>query len=133
MSDEDVIHYERLQQKDKEYVHGQLAIEAARLKGIFADVDDNWEIEDEAAVDVATGDVESILDAWHSELEWSSLTFDESISDSDEGRAHHFQEPMIAAISALHNFKKPANPGEIVDEGIEHLMGMNVDELNTDQ
>ena len=133
ISDEDVFHYEQLQQRDKEHVHGQLAIEAARLQGIFSDVDRNWEVEHEDAVDVAMSDVDTILDEWRSELEQMSLTTNDSSGGIDDDNSHHYTSPTVTAMSMLHDDMTANNLDKVVDEGVERLMSTDVENLNDDQ
>ena len=110
-----------------------MAIEATRLQGIFSDVNRNWEVEHEDAVDVAMSDVDTILDEWHSELEQTSLTTNDSPCQIDDDNSHHYRRPTVMAMSMLHDDMTSNNLGKVVDEGVERLMSIDVENLNDDQ
>jgi hypothetical protein len=71
ISDDDVKQYEKMCRKDKEYVHGQLAVEAARIQGILPNGDEMWKVDNESCVDIAREDVDDILDDWQHEMDRS--------------------------------------------------------------
>jgi hypothetical protein len=77
VNDEDVLRYEKMQRHDKEYIHGQLGVEAARIQGIFPDNDAVWEVMEECGVNIATEDVDVTLGEWRREMEQSSLLKDD--------------------------------------------------------
>ena len=55
-----------MQRRDKEYVHGQLAVEAAKIQGIFPDIDTIWKVDlqEEDKVETAKEDVDTTIDKW---------------------------------------------------------------------
>lgn len=55
-----------MQRHDKEHIHGQLAIEAARMQGIFPDSDITWRVNEENVVNVAANgdEVDVQLNRW---------------------------------------------------------------------
>ena len=52
-----------MQRHDKEYVHGQLAVEAVRIKGIFQNIDAIWKVNstEEDTVEIAGEDVDNTI------------------------------------------------------------------------
>lgn len=75
-----------MQRQDKEYVHGQLGVEAARIRGIFPERDEEWIVGEEKDVKKAVEEVDDILGSWRSEMERLSSTInnDELTIDSHE-------------------------------------------------
>ena len=132
VSDEDVLRYELIRRHDKEYVHGQLAIEAARIRGIFSSFDERWNIGDEKDVIVATSDVDSMLCEWQQQLEQSSLASVEVNLDADEMPYHH-NHPTVTPISNLRENRSNPTAGKDVDEGIEKVKSTDVKDLKDDQ
>ena len=55
-----------MQRRDKEYVHGQLAVEVAKIQGIFPDIDTIWKVDlqEEDKVETAKEDVDTTIDKW---------------------------------------------------------------------
>jgi hypothetical protein len=64
ISDDDVLRYGKMQRQDKEYVHGQMGVEAARIRGILPDTNLCWQVdeEDTSTVKLATEDITFTLD-----------------------------------------------------------------------
>lgn len=62
-----------MQRIDKEYVHGQLAVEAARIQGIFPNRETMWNVGDENDVNIAKKDIDDELKSWQHQLEQSSF------------------------------------------------------------
>ena len=99
ISDDDVLRYEKLQCQDKEYVHGQLGVEAAKIKGIFHDDAKGWDVHDEHEVTSPAEDVETRLQRWRSQLEQSSLST--SNPDPISNYEEHPCEASVIPISDL--------------------------------
>ena len=62
-----------MKRHDKEYIHGQLAVEAGRIQGIFPDSQTTWKVHEENSVKLATRNIDSTLDNWRHQLSQSSL------------------------------------------------------------
>jgi hypothetical protein len=62
-----------MQRHDREYIHGQLAVEAARIQGIFPRSDGMWNVNEGENVNVATEDTNTTLKVWRHQLEQSSV------------------------------------------------------------
>ena len=86
ISDEDMIQYENMQRQDKEHVHGQLAVEVARIKGILPNQDATWKVYDEENVSAADNNVDIKLDRWRQELEHFSVVQSEVDVEKNEDR-----------------------------------------------
>ena len=65
-----------MQRQDKEYMHGLLGVEAAKIQGIFRDESKVWDIYKEHEVATAADDMDMKLQRWRSQLEQSSLLAD---------------------------------------------------------
>lgn len=115
-----------MQRGDKEYIHGLLAIEAARMRGIFSDIDKCWNVVDEKDVTVAGPEVDSMLNEWREQLERTTLATDEVVSDSV---SHQPTAPTVTPISTMHIDE----PHRDVEEGVECLKSIDVELLNDDQ
>ena len=77
MDDDDVHRYEDMLKRDREYVHGQLAVEAARIQGILPDDKMNWIVKGEKDIEKAPPNIDVTLDCWKNELQQSSFMTDE--------------------------------------------------------
>lgn len=73
ISDEDVARYENMQRRDKEYVHGQLGVEAAHIQGIFLNSETSWEVKEEGGVEKATEYTDATVQAWRQQMEQSPV------------------------------------------------------------
>ena len=118
-----------MQRRDREYVHGQLAVEAARIQGIFPDIDTIWKIEerDEETVQVAKRDVDVTIENWRTQLEQSSLF------DSDTNlESHAVTEHMEARVMPISQMWLPSNHDDVVDE-MQSEPVFDFNNLNDDQ
>ena len=88
-----------MQRQDKEYMHGLLGVEAAKIQGIFRDENEVWGIYKEHEVATAADDMDMKLQRWCSQLEQSSLLTDapDPLSAAEE----HPLEPRVQPISDL--------------------------------
>ena len=129
ITDEDVVRYENMQRRDKEYIHGQLAVEAARIQGIFPDIDTIWKIEqrDEETVQVAKRDVDITIDNWQTQLEQSSLFDSDTNLESNAATEH-----MEARVTPISQMWLPPNHDDVVDE-IQSEPIFDINNLNDDQ
>jgi hypothetical protein len=84
VSDGDVSQYYQMQRRDKEYVHGQLAVEMAQMQGIFSREEQIWDVDrDKKDVEKAPNNVDSTLTQWQLQLEQTSLISDEEVLNSN--------------------------------------------------
>ena len=129
ITDEDVVRYENMQRRDKEYIHGQLAVEAARIQGIFPDIDTIWKIEqrDEETVQVAKRDVDITIDNWRTQLEQSSLFDSDTNLESNAATEH-----MEARVTPISQMWLPPNHDDVVDE-MQSEPIFDINNLNDDQ
>jgi hypothetical protein len=131
VSDDDVDRYERMQRNDREYVYGQLAIEAARIQKILPNENVAWIVENEKDVDVASNDVDVMLDSWKDELQQSSLVVNETSLEC--GGFEQEREAEVVSISELWN---PMSRDERNDVGVDdanRISAIDIDKLNKDQ
>ena len=132
ISDDDVLRYEKLQRQDKEYVHGQLGVEAAKIKGIFHDDVKGWDVHDEHEVTSPAEDVETRLQQWRSQLEQSSL------STSNPDPISNFEEhPCEAGVIPISDLcQEEIDDGmsrRVDDECMVDTIQNEIDQLNDDQ
>jgi hypothetical protein len=121
-----------MQRQDKEYIHGQLAVEVARMQGIFPRENKTWHVDNEdQQVDKATANIDSTLAQWQHHLDQTSLVSNEVISDMDEIIHQQSKKPMVVPLSDLSD--KPNDNIEQLMEGVEHLTSTDVNNLNEDQ
>ena len=118
-----------MQRRDREYVHGQLAVEAARIQGIFPDIDTVWKIEqrDEETVQVAKRDVDITIDNWRAQLEQSSLFDNDTNLESNAVTEH-----MEARVMPISQMWSPSNHDDVVDE-MRNEPVFDINNLNDDQ
>lgn len=118
-----------MQRRDKEYVHGQLAVEAARIKGIFPNIDAIWKVDskEEDTVAIAEEDVENTINKWRTQLEQSSLVNDD-INLETNTRVENI-EAGVMPISQLLNH---SNHDDDMDETTSTSL-FDVENLNDDQ
>ena len=118
-----------MQRRDREYVHGQLAVEAARIQGIFPDIDTIWKIEerDEETVQVAKRDVDVTIENWRTQLEQSSLFNSDTNLES-----HAVTEHMEARVMPISQMWLPSNHDDVVDE-MQSEPVFDFNNLNDDQ
>ena len=117
-----------MQRCDREYVHGQLAIEAARIQGIFPDIDTIWKVdsEDDETVQIAKENVDISIDKWRSQLEQFSLVDSDTNLESNTGT-----ENLEAGMTPISQLLRPTT-SEDVNE-IETNFNSDVEILNDDQ
>lgn len=127
ISDEDVIQYENMQRQDKEHVHGQLAVEVARIKGILPNQDATWKVYDEENVSAADNNVDIKLDRWRQELEHFSVVQSEVDVENNEDRP-----TTNAEVLPLSDLWRPSVLNSIVEEN-EKMTGIEVEMLNEEQ
>ena len=127
ITDEDVIRYENLQRRDREYVYGQLAVEAAKIRGIFPDSDVSWTIDDETKVEVATENVDTTLDIWRDQLAHATLDMNDINPRSKE--TEHHSDPTVVPISDL--WIPSENKDVCIND--EDDSGQDIEILNEDQ
>lgn len=128
-----MIRYEQMQRQDKEYAHGLLAIEAARMREIFSDIDECWKVDDEKDVTIAMSDVDSKLNEWQVELEETSLASNDAASIIDESDSHCPTAPTVMPISNMQLEEAHTSIKQMVKEEMEGLMSTDVEQLNDDQ
>ena len=117
-----------MQRQDKEYVHGQLAVEAARIKGILPDKDEMWKVvEDENDITMAENDVEKRLNGWRHQMDCYSAIENDVTDDNDGVRNNG--DPEVLPISDLWKVGM-LNP--TVDE-MEKINAIDVNMLNDEQ
>ena len=117
-----------MQRCDKEYVHGQLVVEAAKIQGIFPDIDTIWKVDlqEEDKVETAKENVNITIDKWRGQLEQSSLTDSDTSLDSDAGR-----ENREAGVMPISQMCIPLT-FDAIDEP-QTDSGFDIDNLNDDQ
>jgi hypothetical protein len=118
-----------MQRHDKEYVHGQLAVEAARLQGIFPNIDSIWkgDSEEENTVKIADEDVDITINNWQTQLKQSSL-----ITDEINLKSNDRSENMDARVLPISELWNSSNNKSIFDEMGSSTV-TDVDNLNDDQ
>jgi hypothetical protein len=131
VTDEDVIQYNQIQ--DKEYIHGQLAMEVAWMQGIFPGADNIWDVDKHKKdVNNTTIDVDLKLAEWQLQLEKLLLVSIETPSSSDEPVHQQFNKPTVLSFSNLKDMSIEAI-GQSVNKGLEQLTSTDVTNLNNDQ
>ena len=88
-----------MQRQDKEYIHGLLGVEAAKIRGIFRDEVQDWNILEEHEITTAGEGIGAKLQGWRSQLEKSSLLNDNT--DPLLNPEDHSSQPRILPISDL--------------------------------
>lgn len=91
--------FENTQDHDREYMHGWLAVEAARIKGIFAD-EEEWGIEVEETVTVGSEHHMSQLRSWEKEMANRVIEMDD-ISSMDMPVVAEQEAHMVAIDDVL--------------------------------
>ena len=115
-----------MQRVDKEYIHGQLAVEAARIQGIFPKKEMPWNVGDENNVNVAQQDSDDELKTWQNQLQESSLVTDETELNSND--MSNAIQGKVLPMSDLWEGQ------EIVkEEEKEQILATDVDKLNEEQ
>jgi PIF1-like helicase len=89
-----------MQRNDKEYNHGVLAIEAARMRGIFPSKDERWIVKDEVDVNMETRETQTRLDTWRHQLETLSDNIDDN-GDPMNNDINHTIEGNVVPMSDL--------------------------------
>ena len=124
MNDDDVQRYEDMLKRDREYVHGQLAVEAARIQGILPDDKMNWIVKGEKDIENAPPNIEVTLDCWKNELQQSSFVTDEMNLESHISTS---LEPEVCPITNLRDGLEE----DVNDRN--QISPVDVDKLNEDQ
>ena len=95
-----------MQRQDKEYIHGQLGVEATR---ILLNTNLCWQIqeEDKSTVKIAMENVNNTLDIWQHHLNQSSAN--DGDIESDMIVIQHTMQPEVSAISNLWNNTNDSN------------------------
>ena len=88
-----------MQRRDKEYIHGQLAVEAAKIRGIFPTSDGTWTVDEHESINIATQESCMMLNHWRQQLEESSRRNDEHITNTNDDA--HTGEGEVLPISDL--------------------------------
>ena len=114
-----------MQRRDREYVHGQLAVEAARIQGVLPDSKTKWDVLPESDVETAPPNIEAVLDTWKLELQRSSLLSEET--DLDPQISTTISEPGVCPIADLSDLTRGENKER------ETISAIEVDRLNDDQ
>ena len=117
-----------MQRRDKEYVHGQLAVEAAKIQGIFPDIDTIWKVDlqEDDRIETAKEDVDTMIDKWRGQLERSTLIDSDTSLESDARRENREAEVMPISQMCI-----PLT-SEAIDE-TQTDSGFDIDNLNDDQ
>lgn len=76
-----------------------MAVEAARIRGIFSDRDEDWMVDEERKVEKATEDVDDILGIWRTQMERLSSTTDDGHFSLDT--IQETQDSEVLPISQL--------------------------------
>ena len=118
-----------MQRRDKEYVHGQLAVKAARIKGIFPNVDSIWKVDstEDDTVAIAGEDVENTLNKWRTQLEQSSF-----VNDDINLETNTRVENMEAGVMPISQLLNHSNHDDDMNETISTSL-FDVEDLNDDQ
>ena len=124
--DDDVLCFKKMQRVDKEYIHGQLAVEAAQIQGIFPKKEIPWNVSDEINVNVTKGDSDDELRTWQNQLQQSSLVTDETELNSND---------MLNAIQGKVLLMSDLWEGQeiVKEEEKEQILATDVDKLNEEQ
>ena len=120
-----------MQRRDKEYVHGQAAIEVARLKGIFLNNDTTWDVNSEKDIDIASDDVDEKLDFWKDELQKSSVDVDETSLEWKENEV--MRGPEVVAMSDLWSPNNGERNEDVDVDDTNRIMPTDIANLNDDQ
>jgi hypothetical protein len=120
-----------MQRLEKEYIHGRLAVEAGRIRGIFPDDEINWDVNDESKVEVAKGDVDLKLKEWDEEMKPSILVSDDTIKEYDECK--HGIEGEVVLLSDLWQSENLGIKDRFDEDCGDCIKGVEVEKLNVDQ
>jgi hypothetical protein len=139
ISDEDVARYEKTQRHDKEYLHGRLGVEAARIRGILPNDEMTWEVdrEQERHVYKATDDIDKTLQNWQHQLEESSIFLNAASIESNVDGGHHETQPEVRLLSDLcQPMRDPKEKVTRVENELDEtevIKASEFEELNDDQ
>ena len=116
-----------MQRRDKEYVHGQLAVEAGRIQGIFPDINAIWKVdsEEDDTVQTAKDNVDITIDKWRCQLERFSLIDSDTNLESNAGTQN-----LEAGVMPISQLWTPST-SEDIDE--TRKSDFDIDILNDDQ
>ena len=115
-----------MQRVDKEYIHGQLAVEAARIQDIFPKKEMPWNVGDENDVNVAQQDSDDELKTWQNQLQESSLVTDETELNSND--MSNAIQGKVLPMSDLWEGQET-----VKEEEKEQILATDVDKLNEEQ
>ena len=122
-----------MQRQDKEYIHGLLGVEAAKIQGVFRDGSEDWDIWEEQEVATAANNIDTKLQRWRFQLEQSSLLTDNH--DPLSGPEEHSSEARVQAIADLWQ-NEVRNEGTNICEREDmwkDVLHNQVERLNDDQ
>ena len=120
-----------MQRCDKEYVHGQLAVEAARIQGILPEGDTIWEADEDDKVSIATGDATVTLHNWRLEMEQLSISTNDAEVDDNEKQL--IREGRVLALSDLWEKTTQERMDALIGDEVECLAPCHVENLNDNQ
>ena len=120
-----------MQRHDKEYVYGQAAIEAARLKGILPNNEMSWHVKSETEIDMASDDVDEKLDCWKDELQKSSVAADETTFDLNG--FERVKDSEVVPISDLWDADNGKGKDIVDVDDTNRIMATDIANLNDDQ
>lgn len=123
-------HFEKLQRLDKEYIHSQLGVEAAKIQGIFPDDEMKWSIAKDEEIKVAHEDSLDVLHNWQHQLDQIL----EIVNNKDFNLTENPQlrPAQVLPISDLsHDIESPESMSTI--EETDMLAPCEIASLNDDQ
>ena len=122
-----------MQRQDKEYIHGLLGVEVAKIRGIFQDDVQDWSILDEHEITLAAEDMDTKLQGWRTQLEESSLLTDNP--DPLSNLENYSSEARVLPISDL--WQSPTDNVKMDidarDQGGKDQMHDSIEQMNEDQ
>ena len=116
-----------MQRQNREYVHGQLAVEAARIQGIFPNGNERWSVNEDDNVNSANEKTSSLIDIWHHQLAQMSDIGNDLGNKPEE--VEHDMDSMVVPVSDLW---VPQLHNEAIATS-ERMTPMKIEELNDDQ
>ena len=116
-----------MQRQDREYVHGQLAVEAARIQGIFPKGNEGWSVKEDTNVTHANEETSSIIDKWRHQLAEISVAANDIENKADD--IGHDMDSTVVPVSELWTPQLHRDP--IMESAT--IPPMKIEELNNDQ
>ena len=113
-----------MQRCDKEYIHGQLAVESARIQGILPEGDTIWEAVEDDKVSIATGDATVTLHNWRLEMEQLSISTNDAEVDDNEKQLT--REGRVLALSDLWEIRHDRGKGIPLCFGVKGMRGVTI-------